>query len=185
MQQVDNISLKEYFLLPDKSQYDFLAEYLKPKNMLCGKICITKNFTFDEVEVFRRILSNPKYEDIRDMYTHCFRIKGDMKKSSEDELLDESIITFFRATNFIKEHLIKLSKREELQLSEPPDTKMEMIQGYERLGSVAHQLRKISIAQQFGLLPSQIGAMKYSSVFSILVANKKQRDVQQDYVNLK
>jgi len=86
---------------------------------------------------------------------------------------------------YIKDWLLRILDLEQKQLSAEPDEKLLRLNAAERLKGVSHLLTKIRLAEQFGKLPSDIGKMKYSQVFTILVANKRQADLQKDYTEIK
>lgn len=185
MTEINNITVKQYFQLPDPSQYDVFFDTMNPKNVLCGGKANLSKLTFDEVEVIRRVLNAPTYEDLRDVFLHCFNIKGDLKTSGEQQLLNENVFSFFQANQYLSGYIVKIAEREKNLLTEEPDEKLEMVNAKERLQPVAHLLTKIRLAEQFSTDTDTIGKWKYSKVFTILVANKKSREVNKDYNQIK
>lgn len=181
MRHLLNITIAEYFALEDKSEYDVFADILRPVNIFGGNRCHPSHFTFDEVEVFRKIYNDPTYEQIKDLFIHCFDLRGDMSVSSEVQFLSESVFVFFRANLFMRKHLIALSDRERKLLLGEEDVKMKMIGGYKILAPVSHLLTKMDLAEKFGTTPDVIGGWKYSKVFTILVAQSRRAYTFKEY----
>ena len=177
---INNITIKEYFELKDSSEYDIFIDTLQPNNVFNGKRCNLSKLTFDEVEVIKKIFLNPTIENIKDLFIELFRL-GTIEVSAINEFLNTSIFDLFRSKKYIQEWLTNLIETENKQLAGIPDDKLVMINAAERLKAVSHLLTKIKLAEQFGKSPSEIGNWKYITVFTILIANKINNDIQIDY----
>lgn len=178
---VEDITVKEYFELLDKSYYDIYFEAMNPSNFLCGKSCNTSKLTFDEVEVMKGVFNEPNYNDLKDLFIELFDIKGSMAISSENIFLKQSVFDLFRAHNFLTEFILNVSKTEKKLLTAKKDEKLLMINATNRLSAVSHLLTKISLAEQFSTTPKEIGKWKYSEILFILVANDRLASVRKDY----
>jgi len=183
--KIDNISIYDYFNLEDASGYDIFIDTLKPVNSFNGKKCNVGSLTFDEIEVIKKIFSNPTIEDIKDMFQTCFNIRGTFEHSADYEFFNTSIFELFRAKRFMQGYITGLIDREVKQLSGAVDDKMLMINAAERLRPFNHQLTKMKIAAEFGFKPKEIGGWKYREVFTILVANKVNAEITKEYQEIK
>lgn len=169
----------------DTSKYDVFIDVIKPRNILCNKSCDLSKLTFNEYNVIKSIFNNPNLEDIKDLFIHLYRIRGNINISASDVFLNDSIFNLFRAKNYIKEFMIKRDSLERKVLSSEPDYKMIAINASERLSYFNVELTKIRLAEQFSLDPSVIGDWKYTKVFNILAANNALNKVNADYAKVK
>lgn len=181
MAEIKNISIREYFTIGDTSEYDVFLDILKPKNLLCGKKFDTKKLTYDEYLTTISILNNPNALNVKDLFVHLWRIRGDMKISADDLFFNESIFVFFRAKRFLKEFIEQKIELEKKMLYSEPDTRMIEINAGKRLKPFQPMITKISIGKQFGINPYDVGKWKYSEVLNILATNNALQEVQKDY----
>lgn len=181
---IDNITIQQYFELEDSSEYDLFIDTIKPLNSFNGHKCDLKKLTFDEVETIKNMFFSASFNDIKDVFIFLYNL-GSFNQSALNEFLNTSVFDLFRAKNYIKEWLLELIKREKNALSGEADEKLLMVNANERLSAVSHILTKMRLAEQFGKSPEEVGKWKYTTVFTILVANKRSNDVQKDYANIK
>lgn len=185
MMDIKDITVREYFGMLDTSQYDVFIDILKPTNFYCGKKCMNKLLSFDEVKVMAKIFNNPTLENIKDMFITCFNIKGSINVSEDELFFNESVFALFRAKRFLQEFIKNTLERENKVLSQDPDPKLIAINAANRLAPFSHELVKIDLAQKFGVTPDDIGGWKYSKVFRILAATSIRDSVRKDYSELK
>ena len=185
MYSIDVISIKDYFLLDDRSEYDMFIESIKPENRLCGKVCNMTNITFDEVEVIKKMLIDPSANDLAELFTEMYHIKGSQKESGKDIYYKESIFQLFRVLNHFRDWMEALLKKEIEWLSGEPSEALQMIGAGKRLAHVNHILTKIDIAEMFATTPDDIGKWKYGKVFGIMVALKLRNEIQKEINELK
>lgn len=183
--EINNISIREYFLLEDTSEYDVFIDTLNAKNLLCGKVCNYKALTFDEVEVIKSILRDPNLEDIKELLQMLYNIRGSYEQSADEEFFNESIFKLFAAKKYLTDFIQDVAEKEQKHLQGVPDEKAEMVQASKRLAPVSHLLTKMRLAKDYATTPKEIGKWKYKEVFSILVAEKRQADVMKDYADIK
>lgn len=184
MNLINNITVKEYFNLKDSSEYDLFIDTLEAKPLFNGHKCNLKALSYDMVETIKLMFFTGLEDDLREIFIELFSL-GSFEISPEDEFYNASIFDLFRSKKYIQDWLLNLIKIEKLQLSGESDEKMMMINAGERLKNVSHLLNKISLAEQFSTTPNEIGKMKYTTVFTILLANKLNADVTKDYIKLK
>lgn len=182
---IENISIAEYFVLEDTVKYDIFLDHMNPENLFCGKKCNVNALTFDEVQVTRSIFSNPNSEDLKDLYLMLFDIRGDRDTSPEQIFLNESVFQLFKATNFIKQYIERINKKELEWLSGEESDVLKMLNASKRLAPFNHLLQKMDLAQMFGVTPDEIGKWKYSKVFIILASNKVRSEIQKEYNEIK
>ena len=181
MQELNNISIKEYFSLQDSSAYDVFLDILKPKNLFCGKRFDTSKMTYDEYLTIISILNKPNLLNVKDLFVHLWRIKGSIKISAEEMFFNESVFVLFSAKRFLKEFIEHKIKLENKILYSEPDIKMLEIKAGERLKPFQTMITKINIGKQFGINPYEVGKWKYSEVLNILATNNALNQVQRDY----
>lgn len=182
---INNITIGEYFALKDSSEYDIFIDIMNPKNLLCGNVCNFKAITFDEMEVIKGILRNPNLADIKELFCELYNIKGSYTQSQDNQFFSESVFNLFSAKKYLTNFIEQITERESKHLGGAPDEKWLMVRGGERLGAVSHILTKMRLAEKFSTTPKIIGGWKYSEIFSILVAEKRQADVMKDYNSIK
>ena len=185
MEEIEDITIQEYFNMKDSSQYDVFVDCMNPVNSFAGKQCDVSKLTYDEVEVIKMIFSNPTMEDVMELIIMCFGLRGDRNQSSVDQYLSTSVFDLFRANQFLQNYIKKVVDKEVLWFTGKDDDKLKMINAKERLKSVSHLLTKISLAEQFSVQETDIGGWKYSRVFTILVANKIKQDLTEEYNEIK
>lgn len=176
-----NISLRDYFLLEDSSEYDNFIEIIKPENRLCNKVFDSNKLTFNEFRTIISIFNSPNPSDLMDLFIHLYRIKGSFQISAKDELLNESVFQFFRALRYLKIFVDSKLKLEEKLLYSEPDTKMLEINAYKRMEPFSTMLTKIKLAEQFGKTPEEIGNWKYTQVINILASNNVLSQINKEY----
>ncbi|MBL4593762.1 MAG: hypothetical protein JKX68_08115 [Flavobacteriales bacterium] len=185
METIENITIQQYFSLEDATSYDIFLDVMNPENLFCGKKCNVSSLTFDEIQVTRKILSNPNTEDIKDLYLMLFGVRGDMDNSPDELFLNESVFQLFKATNFIKDFIGKINKKEAEWLSGDKSDVLEMLNASNRLAPFNHLLQKTDLAQMFGTTPDEIGSWKYSKVFIILASQKVRNEIQKEFNEIK
>tara|TARA_R110002049_G_scaffold309180_1_gene518140 strand:- start:27706 stop:28260 length:555 start_codon:yes stop_codon:yes gene_type:complete len=179
--EIKNISILEYFELQDTSDYDFFIDLVKPENLFCKRVFDVSKMTYNEFHTIISIFNNPNLENIKDLFVHLYRIKGDLSKSAEKMFFDESIFTFFKAKKFISEMIKEKLRIEDKALYSEPDTRLIEIGASKRLKPFSVMLTKVSLGKQFGIDPYEIGNWQYSKVFNILATNNALNQVQKDY----
>lgn len=182
---IDNISIKDYFLMEDATKYDIFLNHMNPENKLCGKICNVNGLTFDEVQVTRVIFNNPNPEDLKDLYLMLFKIKGNRFESPNELFLNESVFQLFKATNFIKDWIEGINKKEMEWLGGDENDVLKMLNAGKRLMPFNHLLKKIDIAKSFGVTPDEVGKWKYLKVFNILASTGVRADIQKEFNEIK
>ena len=183
--QIKDITIQDYFTREDTLEYDIFINCMTPVNLFAGKQCQVSKLTFDEVEVIKSVFQNPTMEDIMELIILCYAMRGDMNQSAQEQYLKTSIFDLFRAKTFLQEFITKTIEKEVDWLSGKSDDKLLMINAEERLKPFSHILSKISLAEQFSTTVSEIGKWKYSTVFTILVANKVKADLITEYNEIK
>lgn len=183
--EVKNITVGEFFELEDASEYEIFVNTLNAKNYYLKKSCIFEELSFDKVEVIKLILNNPTKQNIMDLFVDLFDIRTTKLKTAEQRFLSESVFVLFSAKKYIENFIRGINEKEKKHLAGEPDVKMQMINAGKRLEKVSHLLTKIDLAQMFSTTPQEIGSWKYTTVFSILVALKRQADVIKDYKEIK
>lgn len=181
MFKINDISIKDYFGLENPSEYDIFLESIMPENKLCGKICQMNKITFDEVEVLKKTFNAPNPEDLKDIFILLYGIRGDMKRSDNEEFYSESIFQLFRVINYFKKWLKDIEKKEREWLSNESNDVLAMLDAGKRLVPFNHLLSKIDIGEMFSRTPDQIGAWTYGKVFTIIVAIKVRREIQKEF----
>lgn len=178
---MNNISLRDYFLLKDTSEYDAFIEIIKPENKLCGKRFDSNKLTFNEFRTIISIFNSPNPSDLLELFLHLYRIYDTFECSGKEKLLNESVFQFFRALRFIKLFVQENLQIEEKMLYSEPDTKMLEINAYERMQPFSTIMTKIKLAEQFGRTPEEIGNWKYTEVRNILASNNILNQIQKEY----
>ena len=183
--KVKNVTIYEYITGQDNGECDAFLDVINPKNELCGNDCNFNRLTFDEVEVIKSILRNPNLKDMKDIFMMLYNVRGSFKQSAENEFYEESIYKFFAARKYLINFINEISEKERKHLSTEACEKWEMVNGGKRLAPVSHLLTKIRLAKEFSTTPREIGNMKYSEIFSILVAENRYNSVMKDYNQIK
>lgn len=68
MYSIDDITVYEYFTMSDTGQYDLFINILKPDNKFAGHVCNTDTFTFDEVQLMRKLYNEPSAESMKELF---------------------------------------------------------------------------------------------------------------------
>lgn len=181
MNEVKDISIKEYFLMQDVSEYDVFIDIMEPKNLFCGNKFHVDKITFDEFNTILYIFNNPNPQNLKDLFVHLWRVKGDMQRSAESIFLQESIFSFFSAKNFLMKFVKRQLELESKLLYSEPDSKMIELGVSERLKNHRSMLTKIALGKQFGIDPYEVGEWKYSKVLNILATNNALEQIQKEY----
>jgi len=184
-ESIEDISVLEYFNLLDTSKYDFYIDILKEENRFCGNVFNVANLTFNEFKYMISVFNDPNLDNLKELFIHLFRIRGDFSVSSEKLFYNESIFQFFKAKNFIINMMREKLKVEEKLLYSEPDTKMIEIGGYDMMRPFSTMLAKVNIGKQFGVDPEIVGNWKYTKVLNILATNNIVSEVQRIYSNAK
>lgn len=171
MGYVLNYTIEEYLRTEDTKDFDFVAQNLKPENKFAGRAWWTENMTFNEFHTIISILENPTLLDIKDLFVHLYRIRGNIQQSADEIFLKEKALQFFRARKFIEQFIQGKLKLEEKMLYADPDPRMLEINGYERLKPFNVLLSKVKIAEQFGKDPEEVGNWKYDKVLNLMAVN--------------
>lgn len=182
---INNISIREYFSMEDTTKYDIFLEHMNPENLFCGKKCNTSALTFDEVQILRSIFSDPNPEDLKDLYLLLFSIRGDRHTSPDEIFYNESIFQLFKATNYIKEYIKGINKKEMEWLSGEDNDVLKMLNAGERLAPFNHLLKKIDLAERFGVTPDEVGRWKYLKVFNMLAGLGVRSEIQKEFSEIK
>ncbi len=184
--EIEDITIQQYFTMQDSSAYDMYVDILNPVNSFAGRKCNVNNLTFDEVQVVKMVFQNPTVQDIMDLIILCYRLKGDMKQSSELQYLSTSVFDLFRTKKYLQDFIVETVNKEQTWLSSTEkNEKLLMINAEVRLKPFSHLLTKIRLAEQFSTKESEIGLWKYSKVFTILTANKVRDDLTREYNEIK
>tara|TARA_R110000787_G_scaffold196468_4_gene307862 strand:- start:1401 stop:1955 length:555 start_codon:yes stop_codon:yes gene_type:complete len=179
--ELNKINIFEYLNLEDTSEYDFLLDFVKPENKLCGNIFQVNKMTFNEFKTILSIFNAKNLQDITELFIHLYRISGNINQSAEQEFLNEDIFQFFRAKKFVKNMIDRNLELEVKMLYSEPDTRMIEIGGMQLLKGFDTILTKINLAEQFSTTPETIGGWKYTSVRDILAANNALNTVKKLY----
>jgi len=182
---IDNISIEEYLLMEDTSKYDVFLHHMNPENKLCGNRCNVNALTFDEVQVMRAIFNEPKSDDLMELYLMLFQIRGNRNENPLSILMRESVFQLFKATNFIRDYIEGINKKEKEWLSGDENQVLTMLNASKRLAPFNHLLKKIELAKMFGVTPDEIGRWKYLKVFNILAGMGVQNDIQKEFNEIK
>lgn len=180
-----DISIRDYFQLEDTTEFDIFIDSMKPSNRFEGGTFNESKLTFDQVEYIKNVLREPTIIGVKDMFVICFRLRGDITMSEEEQFFNASVFEMFAAKKYIQDFFIKLIEREQNSLVGIPDDKMLAVNGYERLAPFSHQLTKMQLAERFGKEPHEIGKWRYDRVFNIMVSDKVSNDIQREKANIK
>lgn len=183
--EIEDITIEEYFNLENTDDYDIFLEAIKANNSFAGHTFDVNSITYNQMEVLKNTFKNPDMSNIFYIFVLLFKIQGNFKQNKEEIFYNQSIFDLFRAKRFLQEFLISKIETENKMLQGVPDDKMMMINGYERLAPVSFLLSKIRLAEQFNTTPDVVGGWKYNTVFSYLIANKINSDIQTEYQKLK
>ena len=67
--EIENITVWEYLTLQDASAYNIFINTLEPNNKFAGRTTNPANFTYDEVEMIKKIYLQPDNENIEYLIT--------------------------------------------------------------------------------------------------------------------
>ena len=179
--EIEDITIAEYFMLEDTSEYDVFFDVLKGRNEFAGRKWDTSKMTFNEFKTIQIIFNEPTYADIKDLFVHLYRIKGSMKISEAQIFNNVSIFDFIRAKRFIQDFINQKLQRESELLATKPNKILVEINAYNRLQPVSTLLTKIDLAERFNTTIEEVGNWKYSKVINILVALKIKGDINNEY----
>ncbi len=186
MFNLDNISVKEFFQLEDEQLFKqymrFTDEkdpfYLKPKGVFAKRNATPLGeLTFGEVANLKYNLSKPTYQNIYECFDMVFKVKL-------QNYLNQDVVSYLYAFNWIKDSSQKLIDREQKALNSEPDPFLEMA-GVMRLVPFGELNTLKAIAQQFGKSPDEVENWKYNLVFSLMLHDKVSGEVQKAYNELK
>lgn len=188
MFNLDNISVKEFFMLRDEDlfrKYMRFSDpkdgfYLKPKPLAIfarQKATPLGELTFGEVANMKHNLSNPNFESIFECFEMVFKVK--LK-----QYLAQDVVSYIFALNWIKENIKKLVERENNSFNNESDPLLEMA-GVKRLMPFGELNTLISLAQRFGKSIDEVENWKYNLVFTLLLHDKVSGEVQKAYNELK
>lgn len=177
---IEDITISDYFTLKDSSGYDIFIDCLRPSDTFCGKKCRLDLLTFDEVNYLKSVFKNINIELLQEVFVELFNL-GTYEKSGVEVFMGASVFDLFRCKSYIEEYLLEIIQRENNLYSGFTDENLSKVNASERLKGLDHILTKINLAEQFGCMPDDIGNMRYSKVFNIIIANKRYNDVKSDY----
>lgn len=184
-ESIEDISILDYFSLENTDEYDFYIDILKEENKLCGHRFDASKITFNEFKYMISVFNDPNLDNLKELFIHLFRIKGNFSVSSDKLFYNESIFQFFKAKNYVINMMREKLKVEEKLLYSEPDTKMIEIGGYDMMRPFSTMLAKVNIGKQFGVDPEIVGNWKYTKVLNILATNNIVSEVQRIYSNAK
>lgn len=179
---INNVKLKHLHRIPhdDYEEYRRMLSFLKPKNMIKGHQANDIFWlTFDQVELIKRTLDNPKIENLLDVFEVVFGI--DKKK-----VLNCRLIPFYHAYNHIVNETVKIIERENttLGIDEGNLTKEERLMRTAtgdslNIFGVLNSLDVLAI--RYNTHPDIIKDWKYGYCYSLLLKINVENQINRDY----
>lgn len=180
MFDLDNIKVSKLYQLGEVEfkKYMQLQSVLGEKDVF-PKIKATPlmDLTFGEVATLKNNLAKPTFESLYE----CFQIVFKVKLKT---YVNQSVVDYFYAMNWLKNSVRELMEREAKTLSSDIDPLLDAA-GIKRLVKFGELNTLKAIGQQFGKSPREIEDWKYSLVFSLMLHDKVSSEVQKEFNNLK
>jgi len=180
IEDLENITVKELFQLEEETfnKYLKLQELLKPLDNFCGyEAKALSHLEFGQVANLKEYFNEPTDAGILDAFKIVFGVK-------ERQYFAADVVSYFYALNWIKIEVEKLVALEVKMLSGKPDPLMEMA-GADRL-QVFKELPILKrLGKEYGQPPQVIETWKYNFIFSLLLLDIVETDVQENYNQLK
>lgn len=174
---IPNITIREWLALEYSFKYDLANDLVKAENRFNKKVCEFEQLTFDQVSLFKKLMLNPTVEGLPVIYEICYNEKSFFKCK---------VIDLFKSKKWLDDKFMQVIKREENWLSSTPDEKtLRAKDEVERLNQSGEWCPKISIAEQFGFKPKEIGAWLYIDVMRIQRRNTALNEVNRKISTMK
>lgn len=177
---LEDITVKELYQQTPKvfESYMELQHVLNAKPMFSNKPAKKlESLTFGEVAKLKRIVMNIRYEGLIEAFTMVF---GTNKVYYEMA----SVTDYLPALKYINHSISILVKREMKLLSSESDPELDLA-GVEKLNKFAELNVLIDLGKKFGKSPDEIQNWRYGTVFSIMLHQKTESEIQKRYIEIK
>ncbi len=181
MFNLDHITVAELFNLKDQNKvkaYLLLESKLNPHSkFLNRKANALGKLTYGEVASIKKAFAKPTYDKIY----HCFDLVWKIKKTTFN---GADVVEYFHALRWLKQEINKIVEREIKMFAGDLDPVLEEA-GINRLTMFGELNSLKELGKQFGIRPKEIADWSYNEVFSLLLHDKVQAEVQKRYNELK
>jgi hypothetical protein len=180
MKQIANISINEFFLKSDVTEFEMLIKYIKPKNNFLGKTAKMSELTLSEVARLRVLVPTPTIENFIEIYNIVYKV-------SAKEFLAGKVLEFFESNRYIGKYINDINEREvkllSRNVSEENQLKWKMAGG-DRLNAFREIGIMISMGKEFGYSPEEVGNWKYETCFAIMLHNNILDDINKNLAEM-
>lgn len=113
------------------------------------------------------------------------KIIGKMNRLKVSEVLEMRIITYFRALLSLKEQFEQILKAEKALIPKHTNLKWEMVDGPKRMAKYGIYNTVIPLSKQLNKSFKGVLNMSFSEVYTVLMYNKDNSDLQHEMNNIK
>lgn len=173
--------IQQYIQLPDKQRAELFAlDSLEPKNLFLKKGSDIGSLTYDQVKsVIRRLSQGDSLEVYSDVFQTVFGI-------TQEEFFKGDIVEFYSAKNFVVQAFQKiLDNEKKLTSGVEVDSALWEQAGGRSLSVFSDIIPLNQLAKVYGLYPIDLKDRKYSEIFTLLLLEKTQAQVESNYNKLK
>lgn len=177
---LEHITVKELYQL---EEYDFLC-YMELQKVMNSKPFFCKHkaikitsLKFGEVARIKRVLQNPTFEGLQDVFKMVFGVK-------KTQYYNANVVDYFYGLDHIKNAIIEIVNREQKALKGKEDADLDAA-GVDRLSRFGELSTLIEVGKKFGKSPEEIEQWKYSLVFSIIFYGKVENEIKDNYSQIK
>ncbi len=174
---IPNITIEQWLGLDYSFKYDLAIDLVKAENKFNKKVCEFDRLTFDQVSLFKKLMVKPSMGDLSMIYQLCY---------GEQKFFKCKVFDLFKSKKWLDDKFIRVIKREENWLSSTPDEKtLRAKEEVDRLNQSGEWCIKVSLAEQFGFNPREIGGWPYILVMRIQRRNTALNEVKRKISTMK
>ncbi|UAB85696.1 hypothetical protein INR75_06690 [Zunongwangia sp. SCSIO 43204] len=170
----DENKVKAYMNLEaafDKNRIHLHADFVNRKPSQLGLL------SYGQVASLKKYFANPKYETIYKAFDMVFKVKQSTFNGAD-------VVDFLYSLRWLKQEINKIVEREIKMFAGDLDPVLEEA-GINRLTMFGELNSLKELGKQFGIRPKEIADWSYNEVFSLLLHDKVQAEVQKRYNELK
>ena len=178
-QDISNISIRQYTLLPSTFEYNAILEHLNPKNRFGGRSMEMDKMPYANVKYCIRLM--PKisdWETVCRLFTICFEITA-------AQFWRAPITEYFAARKFmLSEFERTIANENNLLATQTTDSHLWELAGADKLKPYGDTLPLLQLGKLFGQYPFDLGRKPYGEIFNLLAQTKAQNEVEGEYRKL-
>jgi len=170
-----NISVKKYFLLDNRVEYNTILEHVKGKDAFHYPFALEK-LTYQNVRDTERLMSMAKtIDDVKKIFTIAYQCQ-------DIYFWELRVLNYFQTKKFLYEFFVSLKQREiDFFKSYTSDSELWNSIAGDRLKNYANDLPLEGLADKYGGYPLDYRHKPYTEITYLLGMNKVKAEVTDEF----